>query len=50
VRLDDFNASATADVLWHNGATSGTLIWLMNETAPTAGYLLSDDPNRSAGP
>jgi hypothetical protein len=50
VRLDDFNANATADVVWHNGATSETVIWLMNGTAPTAGYLLSNDPNWSVVP
>jgi hypothetical protein len=34
-----------ADILWTNTTTNDKVLWLMNGTSPSAGFLLSNDPN-----
>jgi hypothetical protein len=43
VRLPDFDASATSDLLWTSSATGGTSLWLMNGGVSTGNSTLSSN-------
>ena len=46
----DFNNDGKADILFTNATTHDKVMWLMNGLSPSAGYLLSNDPNWSILP